>query len=92
MKIEFCIKEWSTGYCEHASYYEKYNKDSRDIFRTGIDEWAALNPTVTLNVRKKLSTRCLYVFFSFVFCVLQYTDEYLAGGAGPLISTNHQVA
>ena len=62
-KIDFCLREWSTGAFLQASFYEKNVIHTHKIYRVEVATWSEINLTVTTNIRKKLFTRAMYVIY-----------------------------
>src|ERR1700678_617622 len=52
-KIDFCLREWSTGAFLQASFYEKNVIHTHKIYHVEVATWSEINLTVTTNIRKK---------------------------------------
>lgn len=61
IQLDFCIREWSTGQFQQARFWETDNKTRYDNYLAKLKEWSDIDPMVTRNLRKKLSTRARYV-------------------------------
>ncbi|KAF8496401.1 hypothetical protein F5888DRAFT_1804099 [Russula emetica] len=52
--IEFLINEWSTGERMKTTFRSRTYSETFDAHRLRIEQWCALEPTVTTNIRKRM--------------------------------------
>lgn len=76
IQVDFCIHEWSTGSFEQAKFRETDIKTRYNAYLAKLHEWSEVDPGVTRNMRKKLSTRARYISRFEAVCVCANSGLY----------------